>query len=304
MVLNETFGVIHGLMGLINFVVHSSILMSILWNRKIRREKCNQLLIPLNTGHAISSLVTFVNLWRGDIYRIATVWFIEANLALIVYSLDRCLKIRFPFFHQRLPEKMHIVALVISPMVGFALTVEFFLTWYKVKVVTANEMTLIAYGTIIFMVFLMVSNGLVYMTVVQQRKKININSITTSTDSVDTPSIQQQQPRQQQPQQRQQQPQPQQRQPQPQTQQQKRRKSDFRPFYICIVCVITYTIFWLPMVVYILVWRYTTSATQVPASPNIIKIGYSSNVFCDALVILMFNKKIRKNLKGVLDKIF
>ena len=271
------------------FLIHSSILAILISSTQQRRRKPIQLLACVCLGHAFGGLATFATHFSEKFNAIAVAGMIQGGMALLCYSIDRCLRIRWPFLYDNLPKRFHITAIMVSPLFGAALTMRAALTWTQDALPSFSARIFITCFVFGASILLFVSNILVYVTLVRQQREIRrigvVRKRLQPQQQQPQQPQQQQQPQQPQQQEAQQPPQQQEAQQQPQQQQQqqqqppqqqeaqqqqqhpqpqhihqqgqqqtrqpqRRRKSEFESFYLCIGCTLTSIVLLLPTTVY------------------------------------------------------
>ena len=177
-----------GCIGVINFIVHTFIMMFLLRIRVLRQKKSNQLLVNINIGHALVGITLFATIFdKSNILTyINYATYVYGNTALVLLTVDRCVMIRWPFRYQSLPKYVHYLFLMASPLTALA--------GLLIGIVNDNGTAKTAAVRVpamrramIFTIFawlsiLFVSNLIVYLVLRKQRRAISVATVASTTN--------------------------------------------------------------------------------------------------------------------------
>ena len=264
--------VCYGITGLIQFLVHAFIMIFLLSVPQLRQRKSNQLLININVGHALTGITLFVMIFikSNSLTYINYSGYAQGNMALVMLTIDRCIMIRWPFRYQTLPNLFHVIFMVSSPIVASVILVNGVILFpHQPSDDNVFYMSLFVYVMIVVMVVLLATNALVYATVLKQKRLIK-NTLVASTKRHGDP-------------------------------QSNNIKDDILSFYICLGCVLTYILLWLPELVRQSLWVFegrNTSAIYLGIS----RILLNLNPFFDAIILVWFNRELKMHLKKMFKR--
>ena len=151
------------MLSFIIFLIHSSILAILISSTQQRRRKPIQLLACVCLGHAFGGLATFATHFSEKFNAIAVAGMIQGSMALLCYSIDRCLRIRWSFLYDNLPKRFHITAIMVSPLFGVALTMRAALTWTQDALPSLSARIFLISCFFGVAILLLVSNVIVYV---------------------------------------------------------------------------------------------------------------------------------------------
>ena len=289
----DIYLVIYGCIGLIVFFVHIIILSLLLWYPNLRQKKSNQLLININIGHAITGSTLFATIFYPHsnlLTYINYAGYAHGNVSLTMLTVDRCFMIRRPFLYQTLPAAFHVALLVTSPVVALSIFTEAVVN--RLHVASDKDrftMTLFVYAIIIVTIVLLTLNTLVYLTLLKQKKLIkscqvvpigyNTENNTTNTitnnnsNSCDDPAA---------------------------SKKVWKVRQDVRSFYICIGCVLTSIVLWMPELIRQSIWLFGGDGKlHGDAFMGVARILLNLNPLCDAVILIWFNRDLKNKLRNI-----
>ena len=162
------------------FLIHALIFTVLLCTPSLRCKKANQLLMTLNVAHALTSIFSLTRVlyfdrpYPGLLSYVVFGGYCQGNIALVVLTVDRCIMIRWPFRYQALPRWFHVGMIGVSPAIFVTIFTTAVSTQLATRPVRESDMYIhtVVYGITIFTVILLLSNSLVYVTLLKQRRSI------------------------------------------------------------------------------------------------------------------------------------
>ena len=270
----ETF-LIMGCIGVINFIVHTSIMMFLLRIRVLRQKKSNQLLVNLNIGYALAGINLFATIFdKSNMLNYLTyASYAYGNAALVLLTIDRCVMIRWPFRYQSLPKYVQCFSLMASPATALvALFIGIFNDDGTASTVAMRVPAMrraMIFTVSVFILVLFVSNLIVYLILRKQKQAISQATVASRNSNTNSKAA--------------------------------RIRRDLTTFYICFGCVITYIILWLPELIRHSIW-YVNGVHIEGATQNITVVILNLNPCCDAFVLVFFNKELKSHLKDLISR--
>lgn len=264
-----------GMLGLLYVIQHIFIFIVILWSRKLRQNKTNQILLNLNAAYIITGLANFIPIVISmHLAFLQFPGYVYSNTSLFVLSIDRVIFIKWPFHYQRLDWKVHSFFLLLTPISFLApLTGTIISGSYNMQVVRNEAAVRVKiFGTVAVIFTLGISNILIYLVLRGHQKAIKRLQCQQSTTL------------------------------KPDPQSFKFTKKDILTLYTCFGCVISYALSWCPTLVTNLIDYYGHDSVPVVIYKATIIFG-NLNPISDGMIFAWFNRdfqlimrrKFRKN---------
>ena len=262
------FKTLDSILALINCLVHVIIFLFITCHRALRKSRYNQLIMHMNIGYIVGDFILFLKIVfpRQSIIfdNIAFAGFVQGMLALVCLSIDRCFKILRPFLYQAIPSKYFWVVNILIPLPAVLSLVVIPLDENILQ--SKEKIAFFGYMLAFVMIFLVVTNTLVYVTVLKQKRSIRIqhgpNNINENAEM----------------------------------------RNDFRSFYMCFGFVVTFVMFWLASVIFSLIWVYSGAKKARNPLPYIVRCIQNLNPISDGIFLVWFNKELRGKIKRFLTR--
>ena len=237
----------------------------------MRQKKSNQLLININVGHALTGMTYFIDLFLNSnaLTYFNYAGYVLGHMALVFLTIDRCILICWPFHYQRLPKVFHVFLMLSSPITSLSVLLHGLINFDSVPALQNSlAMKGAIYGILVDNILLLFSNSIVYWTV--QKQKNAIQALCVSQNQEPNRKI-------------------------------SKVRREVRSFYICIGCVLTSIILWSPILASSIYWL-STGKTASNTFLIVAKISLLMNPFCDAFILVWFNKELRMHLKRIFKK--
>ena len=261
------FKTLDSILALINCLVHVIIFLFITCHRALRKSRYNQLIMHMNIGYIVGDFILFLKIVfpRQSIIfdNIAFAGFVQGMLALVCLSIDRCFKILRPFLYQAIPSKYFWVVNILIPLPAVLSLVVIPLDENILQ--SKEKIAFFGYMLAFVMIFLVVTNTLVYITVLKQKRSIRMQVSPNNNGNAEV-------------------------------------RNDFRSFYMCLGCVVTFVMFWLPSVISTLIWVYSDDKKTRNPLPYIVRCIIHLNPSIDAIILVWFNKELRGKMKRFLTQ--
>ena len=262
-----------GIIGLLYAIQHTCIFVIIICSPRLRKNKTNRILLHLNASYIFTGLVYFTSTFLPiDLPALTFPGYSYMNTALSILSIDRVLFIKWPFFYERVPEKLHIFILILIPT-GFIVPFSIALTNGSLDQNPFKDdfsMLLKIFGTLLVMIILTSSNILIFITLRKHKRVIQSQQNITNDLNQD--------------------------------ENQSRRnyrftKKDILTCYICFGCAATFVIFWLPLVV-VNTLQYFFDYQMELDEYEWLFIPVGLNPISDGIILAWFNRDFREIVKS------
>ena len=241
-------------LGLFNFLFHLAILIILLFSRRISKQKAIQLSSTVCFGHAYAGLATFALLFSERANFIVIAGLVQGNVG-------------------NLSKGFHIAAILPNPLIGALLTATEVLD-DDVKTANFSVVVFLLAVLIVMAMLLFITNTLVYISLIRQRKEIRSMEVRNS-------PLQHSQQQQQHQQQHQRQP--------------RHEKGRLESFYICLGYAFTFIVLWSPTAVYTInrINLYIHLKIPIKLPPPGLKFLFALNTFCDGMIVVLFNRYVK-----------
>ena len=254
---------ITGFLGLINVFLHAAVIFVVLKPHSLRKNKSNQLLLNLSLGHVLTGASNFLGLWiNANLSNLTYGGYIYGVLSLLMLTIDRCLLIQMPFKYNNMPVCIHIFFLVISPTITVLYLVDSIFVQGSRTNVTTNEteMKKFIYGIAGTIILLAIPNFLIYLTLQRQKKRIKALQVSSGDESTLRHNV---------------------------------GPKEMKAFYVCLGCVMTFGLLWLPALsIKVLELYFDVDIPYKYFSPAVSVAAL--NPLADAVVFVWFNKSTER----------